>query len=91
MNDEITYIKPTELSFFEDLKADFQAGKIGGHATIAVRDADGNEAIKVWLDDCTYAIADGTRFAESDWEECGRLEVHAPEMSDALDNAAFNA
>lgn len=92
MNDEITTIFATELSFYGDLIADVKAGKINGYSTFAVRDAYGNEAIKVWLpSNGAPAIADGTRFAESDWEECGRLEVSAPEEDDELDQAALEA
>lgn len=92
MEDEITTIFATELSFYGDLIADVNAGKITGYSTFAVRDAYGNEAIRVWLPNSgTRAIADGTRFAELDWEESGRIEVHAPEEDDELDQAALDA
>ena len=91
MEDEITTIFATELSFYGDLVADVEAGKLKSYSTLAARDADGNEAIAVWLPDGTQAIADGTRFAESDWEECGRVEVYAADLEDELDRAALEA
>lgn len=89
MEDEITTIFATELSFYGDLVADVEAGKLMSYSTLAARYASGHEAIAVWLPDGTEAIADGTRFAESDWEECGRLEVHAIDHDDPLDVAAL--
>lgn len=91
MEDEITTIFATELSFYGDLVADVEAGKLMSYSTLAARDADGHEAIAVWLPDGTEAIADGTRFAESDWEECGLLEVHAINLHDDFDRAALEA
>lgn len=89
MDNEIETIFATELSFYKDLLADVEAGKLMGYATLAARDADGNEAITVWLPDGRLAIADGTRFPENDWPECGRLEVHDPDHDDPLDFAAL--
>lgn len=87
----IETIFATELSFYNDLRADIEACKIVGYATFAAKDADGHEAVRVWLPDGIKAIADGTLFAESDWEECGRLEVHAADLEDELDRAALEA
>ena len=89
MNNEITTIFATELSFYGDLLADVEAGKLMSYSTLAARDASGHEALTVWLPDGKLAIADGTRFAESDWPECGRLEVHDPDYDDPLDVAAL--
>ena len=92
MNDDtIETIFATELSFYGDLLADVEAGKLMSYSTLAAKDDAGHEAIRVWLLDGTIAIADGTLFAKSDWEECGRLEVHAPDMNDPLYRAAFEA
>ena len=91
MNDDITTIFATELSFYGDLIADVEAGKLKSYSTFAVRDENGNEEVLVVLPDGTKATADGTRFAESDWEECGRLEVHAIDLHDDLDRAALEA
>lgn len=85
----IETIFATELSFYDDLHADYEAGKLQSYSILAARDADGHEAIAVQLPDGTEAIADGTRFAPGDWEECGRLEVHAIDHDDPLDVAAL--
>ena len=89
MEDYITKIDSTELSFYDDLIADVEAGFIADYSGEAVRDDNGYEEVLVVLPDGTEAIADGTLFAESDWEECGRLEVHAIDHDDPLDVAAL--
>ena len=91
MDDYITKIDSTELSFYDDLIADVEAGLIADYSSEAVRDNNGNEEVFVVLPDGTKATVDGTRFAESDWEECGRLEVHAIDLHDDLDRAALEA
>lgn len=80
----------TDISFLADLEADEAAGKIRHFCRFAAKDeCTGAEAVVVWLPDGTQAIADGTRFDQSDWEQCGRLEVHTPDPDDELDEMAL--
>ncbi len=79
-----------ECGFFDDLADDLAKGHIKAHASAGVVDPASNcvlVAIKLGQDGAV-AITTGIRFAESDWEECGRLEAYDPDMDDPLDRAA---
>ena len=92
MNDDtIETIFATELSFYGDLLADVEAGKLMSYSTLAAKDDAGHEAIRVWLLAGTIAIAHATLFAKPDLEGGGRLEGHTPDMDDPLYRAAFEA
>lgn len=80
----------SECSFFEDLADDLAKGHIKAYASAGVVDPFSKcvlVAIKLGQDGAV-AITTGIRFAESDWEECGRLEAYDPDLDDPLDRAA---
>lgn len=87
----IEILAAEELFFYDDLLSDLAAGKLRGVARFGARDtATGAEAIAVRLGRGTVAIADGARFAPADWEESGRLDAHAADPDDPLDQAAID-
>lgn len=79
-----------ECGFADDLADDLAKGHIKAHASAGVVDPV-SKCVLVALklgQDGAVAITTGIRFAESDWEECGRLEAYDPDMDDPLDRAA---
>lgn len=79
-----------ECGFADDLADDLAKGHIKAHASAGVVDPVSKcvlVAIKLGQDGAV-AITTGIRFAESDWEECGRLEAYDPDMNDPIDRAA---
>lgn len=87
--DKIKYKDTEEVEFFRDLVSDMEAGFIKRIAPLAVIDEHGNETVAVVTGNGDIATVDGTIFGVSDWEECGRLEFHAPDPDDPIDMAAI--
>lgn len=88
--DEPETVPVAECGFADDLADDLAKGHIKAHASAGVVDPVSNcvlVALKLGQDGAV-AITTGIRFAESDWEECGRLEAYDPDMDDPLDRAA---